>query len=130
MTNVTEVTNDRYVTQAEDWRAAIRALAEIDRMRDYPSRTREALASAAADAGVSARRGLRTVAATDALIALRARYPVATLASVDTTKLPLNYHWSSDRPDGLHWDTISDAIAVCDRFLRRHADGDTLLTLR
>lgn len=96
------------------------------RMRDYPLQMREALANAAADAGVSITRGIRTVAATDAIIALRAGYPVATLASVEETKLPLNYHWPSDTPDGLHWQTIANAIAVCDRFLRQPERRDTL----
>jgi len=91
------------------------------RMRDYPPAMREALADAAAAAGVRIRRGLRTVAATDAVIALRAGYRVVTLASVEDTKLPLNYHWPSDRPEALHWQTIEDAIAVCERFISRRA---------
>lgn len=93
------------------------------RMRDYPARMRDELAQAAAQAGVKLSRGLRTVAATDALIALRAGYQVATLASVDYTKLPLNYHWPSDRPEALHWGTIEAAIAVCEQFLRTRAPG-------
>lgn len=93
------------------------------RMRDYPSQMREALADAAAAAGVSVTRGLRTVAATDALVALRAGYPVATLASVTETKLPLNYHWPSDTADALHWETIEDAIATCEAFVRNRADA-------
>jgi hypothetical protein len=96
------------------------------RIRDYPQQMREALANAAAEAGVSVRRGIRTVAATDAIIALRAGYRVATLASVEGTKLPLNYHWPSDTPEALHWETLSDAVTVCDRFLRRNGRGDTL----
>jgi hypothetical protein len=96
------------------------------RMRDYPQEMRDGLANAAAEAAVPVRRGIRTVAATDAIIALRAGYPVATLASVEDTKLPLNYHWPSDIPDALHWHTVADAIAVCDRFLRRRERGDTL----
>jgi Zn-dependent M28 family amino/carboxypeptidase len=88
------------------------------RMRDYPLAVREALARAAADAGIPVVRGLRTTAATDAIIALRAGYPVATLASVDETKLPMNYHWATDVPEALHWGTIEQAIAVCERFLR------------
>jgi Zn-dependent M28 family amino/carboxypeptidase len=96
------------------------------RMRDYPESMRDALEQAASAAGVKIRRGIRTVAATDAIIALRAGYPVVTLASVDQTKLPLNYHWPSDVPDALNWGTISDAIAVCDRFLRGSTPGDTL----
>jgi Iap family predicted aminopeptidase len=83
------------------------------RMRDYTPRMREALAEAAERAGVEISRGLRTVGASDALIALRAGYPTVTLASVDHTKLPLNYHWPSDRPDALHWRTVEDAVAVC-----------------
>ena len=91
------------------------------RMRDYPIDMREALARAAADADIPIVRGLRTTAATDAIIPLRAGYRVATLASVDETKLPMNYHWPSDRPEALYWDTVEQAIAVCDRFLRKSA---------
>jgi hypothetical protein len=88
------------------------------RMRDYTPHMRTALAEAAADAGVTITRGLRTVAATDALIALRAGYPVVTLASIDETGLPLNYHWPSDTPDALHWETIEAAIDTCEQFVR------------
>jgi Zn-dependent M28 family amino/carboxypeptidase len=91
------------------------------RMRTYPGEMREALAAAAAGAGVQITRGLKTVAACDALIALRAGYPVATLASIDYTKLPLNYHWPSDAPEALHWQTIEDAIEVCEQLLRDRA---------
>jgi hypothetical protein len=96
------------------------------KMRHYPDAMREALADAAAQAGVNITRGIRTVAATDAIIALRAGYPTVTLASIDQTKLPLNYHWPTDRPEALHWETIEQAIAVCGTFLRRRAVGGTL----
>lgn len=98
------------------------------KMRHYPAAMRESLAQAAAAAGVPITRGIRTVAATDAIIALRAGYPTATLASVTHAKLPLNYHWPSDRPDALHWETIEQAIAVCNSFLRARADRDTLIS--
>ncbi len=84
------------------------------------------LADAAGRAGVRITRGIRTVAATDAIIALRAGYQTVTLASIAATKLPLNYHWPSDRPEALHWETIEQAIAVCDSFLRGPAVRDTL----
>ena len=96
------------------------------RIRDYPLQMREELASAAADVGVDASRGIRTVATTDGQISMRAGYPTVTLASVDDTKLPRNYHWPTDTPEALEWQTIEDAIAVCDRFLRRRAAGATL----
>jgi hypothetical protein len=82
---------------------------------------REALSRAATDAGVNIARGLRSVAATDAVIALRAGYQAVTLASVDYTKLPLNYHWPTDVPEALRWQTIEDAIATCESFIRRRA---------
>jgi acetylornithine deacetylase/succinyl-diaminopimelate desuccinylase-like protein len=91
------------------------------RMRYYSERARERLARAAAEAGVELVRGLRTVAATDALIALRRGYHAVTLASIDATKFPSNYHWPSDTPENLDWTTIERAFAVADRFVRTGA---------
>ena len=88
------------------------------RMRWYTDATRERLARAGLDAGVRLRRGLRTVAATDGLIALRAGYPTCTLGGVDETKFPSNYHWPSDTPDNLSWSSIEAAVAVCEEFVR------------
>jgi acetylornithine deacetylase/succinyl-diaminopimelate desuccinylase-like protein len=88
------------------------------RMRDYTESSREALAKAGADAGVDLTRGLRTVAATDALIALRAGYPTCTLGGIDETKFPANYHWPTDVPDNLDWDSIEAATEVCLRYGR------------
>jgi hypothetical protein len=87
------------------------------RMRHYPKASREALARAGAEAGVELLRGLRTVAATDALIALRAGYPSCTLGGVDETKFPAEYHWPSDVPDNLDWSSVEGAVEVCLRYL-------------
>lgn len=88
------------------------------RMRPYSSVARRRLAEAADAAGVELVRGLRTIAATDALVALRRGYAAATLASIDATKFPANYHWPSDTPENLDWGTMERAFAVADRFLR------------
>ena len=88
------------------------------RMRYYTESSREALARAGAEAGVELLRGLRTVAATDALIALRAGYPSCTLGGIDETKFPAEYHWESDVPDNLAWDSIEAAVEVCLRYVR------------
>ena len=88
------------------------------RMRTYDPRLRDELAASAEAAGVEITRGLRTVVATDALAALRDGYRAATLASLDHTKLPLNYHWPNDAPEHLHWSTIEDALAVCVRLVQ------------
>jgi hypothetical protein len=91
------------------------------RMRYYTEDTRQRLAQAAVEAGIELVRGLRTVAATDALVALRRGYDAATLASVDATKFPANYHWPSDTPENLDWDTMRQAFEVADRFVRLSA---------
>jgi Peptidase family M28 len=89
------------------------------RMRLYPEEAREALAAAAADAGVKLRRGLRTVAASDGLIPLRAGYRASLLGGIDETKFPANYHWPSDVPDNLDWSSVEQAVQVCDAYVRR-----------
>jgi acetylornithine deacetylase/succinyl-diaminopimelate desuccinylase-like protein len=87
------------------------------RMRYYDEGSRERLAAAGEAAGVELRRGLRTVAATDALIALRAGYRTCTLGGVDDTKFPSNYHWPTDTPDNLDWESVEGAVAVCRAYL-------------
>lgn len=89
------------------------------RMRHYTKSSREALARAGAAAGVELRRGLRTVAATDALIPLRGGYAACTLGGVDDTKFPANYHWPSDVPDNLDWSSVEGAFEVCLRYVGR-----------
>jgi hypothetical protein len=89
------------------------------RMRHYTESSRDALERAGRDAGVELTRGLRTVAATDALIALRAGYPTCTLGAVDDTKFPAEYHWPTDVPDNLSWSSIDGAVEVCLRYLER-----------
>lgn len=91
------------------------------RMRYYSHAARERLARAAAAAGVEIVRGLRTIAATDALIAVRRGYDAVTLASIDASKFPSNYHWPSDTPENLDWSTMRRAFAVADRFVRDSA---------
>ncbi len=89
------------------------------RMRLYPEPSREALARAGEAAGVELTRGLRTVAASDALIALRAGYRVSLLGGIDETKFPANYHWPTDTPDNLSWESVEAAAAVAEAYLRR-----------
>jgi hypothetical protein len=93
------------------------------RMRDYEPEVVEALADAARAEGVELRRGLRTVASTDALVALRHGYRVATLGGVDHTGFPANYHWPTDTFENLDWSSIRAAAAICERFVRDRAAG-------
>ena len=94
------------------------------RMRPYTDSARARLADAAEAAGVELMRGLRTVLATDALVALRRGYGAVTLAAVDANKFPSNYHWSSDTPENLDWKTMERAFAVVERFVRSSARAE------
>ena len=88
------------------------------RMRLYTAASRTALARAGTEAGMQLDRGLKTVAATDGLIALRAGYPTCTLGGVDETKFPSNYHWPSDVPENLSWESVEGAASVCEAYVR------------
>ncbi|MDX6668147.1 MAG: hypothetical protein QOK04_1527, partial [Solirubrobacteraceae bacterium] len=77
-----------------------------------------AVGDAAASAGVELVGPYRTVGATDALPALRRGWRTATLASIDETKLPRNYHWPNDEPDALDYGTIERALAICQELLQ------------
>jgi hypothetical protein len=87
-------------------------------IRDYPAETRDRVAAAARAAGVALGRGLRLGLATDGLIALKAGYRSATLASVNEYKFTSNYHSQKDIPRNLVWKTIRDAARVCEQLIR------------
>ena len=91
------------------------------RMRDYTPELRDRIASVAGRAGVHLRRRLRLGLATDGLIALKAGYPSAALGSVTKYKLPLNYHSPRDTADALHYETVRDALTLCEALVREAA---------
>ncbi len=89
-------------------------------MRDYDSSLREEVQAAAEAVGVPLWRGLRLGAgATDALPPLRAGYRAACLAACTDLKTPANYHWPSDVPENLSWETIGRAGDVVESLIRR-----------
>jgi hypothetical protein len=88
-------------------------------MTDYPQDTRDLVAGVADEAGIALVRGLRTRAATDGLIALRAGYPSALLASVDQRNIPSHWHCPCDVADNVDFDTIHPATELCVALARR-----------
>jgi hypothetical protein len=64
---------------------------------------------------------LRFRNATDGVVALKAGYPTATLASVDKYKAPTHYHWPTDTPENVHYEQVADAARLCDAVVRRLA---------
>jgi hypothetical protein len=92
-------------------------------MNDYDAGVRDFLAESAHRAGVPLRRGLRLGFATDALTALRAGFPVATLASCDEYKLPANYHSQRDVPHSVDFGTVTAAARLAETAIRTAASG-------
>ena len=92
-------------------------------MTDYDEEVRDLIAAAAAEAGAPLRRGLRLGFATDALPALRAGLPVATLASCDEYKMPSNYHSQRDVPHNVDFETVAAAARVAETVIRRAASA-------
>ncbi len=92
-------------------------------MNDYDPDVLAFLDAAAADAGVPVRRGLRIGFATDALPALGAGLPTATLASCDEYKLPSNYHSQRDIPRNVEYGTIAATVRVAGAAIRSAANG-------
>ena len=89
------------------------------RMRDYPAETRERVAEAARAAGVQIGRGLRLGLATDGLIAMRAGFKSASVGSVTQYKFPSNYHSPDDVPENVTYETVRDAVLMCDELVRQ-----------
>ena len=93
-------------------------------MEDYHGRGfRDLIAGAAARARLPLRRGTRARTSTDAVIPSRAGYPTAALSSFDRHKALSNYHWPTDTPDRVNYDTVAAAAAVTEATLRELAEG-------
>jgi len=89
------------------------------RMRDYPEDFKQLMVEAAEDENVPLRRGLRLTFATDGLIPLRAGYPTAAIGSLNEYLVPSNYHWPTDTPDRLEYDTVASAVRLAYRAVQR-----------
>jgi hypothetical protein len=92
-------------------------------MNDYDAGVLAFLDEAARGAGVPLRRGLRIGFATDALPALGAGLPTATIASCDEYKLPRHYHSQRDVPANVDYDTVAAAATVAEAAIRRAASA-------
>jgi len=92
-------------------------------MNDYDPELRDFLAESAQRAGVPLRRGLRLGFATDALSALRAGLPAATIASCDEYKMPTNYHSQRDIPRNVDYETVAAAARVAESAIRTAASA-------
>ena len=91
------------------------------RMRDYDAGFKDLVGDCAREAGVRLGRGLRFRNATDGLLALKAGYRAAMIGSINRFKAPANYHWPSDTPENVDYETVADATLLCEAVTRRLA---------
>jgi hypothetical protein len=89
------------------------------RMNDYPPAGLELVDRLAEELGIWLFPNLRLRNATDGLIALKRGYPCACLGSVTEYKAPANYHWRTDVPENVNYETLSDAVRLCEALVRR-----------
>lgn len=90
-------------------------------IREYPTAFKRLVRDCADRLGVFLWPGLRFRNATDGLIALRAGYPTAMVGSVDRYRVPTHYHWPTDTPENVNYETVADAARVCHAVIRRLA---------
>ena len=94
-------------------------------MQDYQREFKDRVDGWAREVGIELQRKLRSRTSTDAVIPHRAGYPTANLVSVTRWKGLANYHWPSDVPENVDFDTVAQATAVAATVIRRLASEAT-----
>ena len=77
------------------------------------------LDSTAEELGIELVPNLRLRNATDGIFPLAAGYRCASVASCNQWKNPSNYHWPTDTPENIHYDTLADAIRLSEAVIRK-----------
>ncbi len=88
-------------------------------MNEYPRAGLDLVDSVAEELGVWLFPNLRLRNATDGLHPLKQGYPCACLGSVTDYKAPSNYHWRTDTPENVDYETFADGVRLCEGIVRR-----------
>jgi Peptidase family M28 len=89
------------------------------RMHEYPKPALDLIDGIAEELGIWLLPNLRLRNGTDGLFSLVEGYATATLCSVTEYKNPSNYHWPTDTPENVNFDTFADAIRLSEALIRR-----------
>jgi len=89
---------------------------------EYPAEALALCDGAADELGIHLMPDLRLRNATDGVIALDAGYQCAAMCSVTDLKQPSNYHWPTDTPENVDYDTLADACRLVEAIVRRLDD--------
>ena len=88
-------------------------------MQDYPPRSLELLDATAAELDIDLIPELRNRSATDAVVPLHAGYDCAAIVSVTKLHQLANYHWPTDVPENVNYETLADAVRLAEGTIRR-----------
>lgn len=108
-------------------------LAEAEGMlqvRPYDDALKQLISRCAQDLGIELLRGLTMRFGTDGYLALRHGYRAALVMSVDSSGTASNYHWPTDTPDRVEYETVASAARLCELVIRRLGDAPTRESLR
>jgi hypothetical protein len=92
-------------------------------VREYPKDFLALVKSCAEELGIYIWPNLRFRNATDGVVALKAGYPTVMLGSVDEFKAPTHYHWPSDVPENVNFESVANAARLCEAVVRKLARG-------
>jgi hypothetical protein len=92
------------------------------RIREYPERSLALLDGLADELGIPLFPELRLMNATDAVIPLAHGYECASVCSCTRLKQPANYHWPTDTPENVDYDTLANGIRLSEAAIRRLDD--------
>jgi hypothetical protein len=87
----------------------------------YPEPALELVDDLADKLGIELEPNLFLRNATDGLYALKAGFPSAMLGSVSEHGAPGNYHWPTDTPERVNYETLADAVRLCTALVHRLA---------
>ncbi|MFL5906834.1 MAG: M28 family metallopeptidase, partial [Solirubrobacterales bacterium] len=89
------------------------------KLREYPAAALELLDSTAEELDIELVPNLRLRNATDGIFPLAAGYQCVSMASCNQWKNPSHYHWPTDTPENIHYDTLTDAIRLSEAVIRK-----------
>jgi hypothetical protein len=89
------------------------------KLREYPPASLELLDSTAEELGIDLFPNLRLRNATDGIFPLAAGYQCVSVASCNQLKNPSNYHWPTDTPENIDYETLGDAIRLSEAVIRK-----------
>src|SRR3954454_25388234 len=89
------------------------------RMHDYDREFTDFVCSCAEEVGPPLRRGSYAWTSTDGCVPNLAGYPTATLVSLTPWTMLANYHWPTDVPGNVDFESVAHATDVAERVIRK-----------